>query len=101
VVDVERGARRAAAHAPWRLNVAKRKSDPPESLFLTAAEAGRLLGVSGDHVYRLADSGDLPCVTLGRRRLIPRQAIDMLLERALGDFDPDRLINRPDDGGAA
>jgi excisionase family DNA binding protein len=58
-----------------------------ESLIVSIAEAARLLGVSDDLVYELTERGDLPCLRLGRRKVIPRQAIDGIIERAVEGFD--------------
>lgn len=44
---------------------------------LTVAETAEALSVSKTVVYQLTHRDDFPCVTLGRRRLIPR---DKLIE---------------------
>ena len=43
-----------------------------ERLVLSIAEAAEALGVSDDLVYELTERGDLPCLRLGRRKVIPR-----------------------------
>jgi excisionase family DNA binding protein len=50
---------------------------------VSVPEAAGLLGVSDDLVYELTERGDLPCIRLGRRKLIPRTAIEALVERAI------------------
>lgn len=63
-----------------------------DSATYSVAEAARVLGVGEMTVYRLIDAGDLPAVVLRRRKRIPRRAIDLVLDRALDGFDPDRLL---------
>jgi excisionase family DNA binding protein len=58
-----------------------------DKLIVSVPEAANLLGVSDDLVYELTERGDIPCIRLGRRKLIPRQAIDALVELAVADFD--------------
>jgi excisionase family DNA binding protein len=45
---------------------------------ITIAEAARLLNVSVDLAYESARRGELPCVSLGRRRLV---VVSRLLEQ--------------------
>lgn len=63
-------------------------------LFLAVPETARLLGVSDDLVYDLIARAELPAATFGRRRMVPRQAIDRIVERALESFDPDAVLGR-------
>jgi excisionase family DNA binding protein len=49
----------------------------------TVEEAGRVLGLSRNTAYALAKSGELPTVRLGRRLLVPRQALDALLSKPI------------------
>lgn len=67
-------------------------SDP--ALFLTVAETAETLGISDDTVYELTARGDLPCATFGRRKMIPRRAVELVIDRAMEGFDPDALIIR-------
>ena len=55
-------------------------------LTVSVEEAGELLGISRAFAYELAARGELPCVRLGRRLLVPRKALDALLvvERGQG-----------------
>jgi excisionase family DNA binding protein len=62
------------------------------TLTLSVREAAAELGISDDLVYELIARGELPAVALGRRKVIPRRAIDLVLERALEGFDPDALL---------
>jgi excisionase family DNA binding protein len=54
--------------------------DDDRPLAIPPAEAARLLNVSRGLVYKLLASGELPSVKLGRRRLIRRDSLRMLLE---------------------
>jgi excisionase family DNA binding protein len=49
-------------------------------LTLTVEEAARLLGISRALGYELVARGELPCVRLGRRIVVPRRALIALLE---------------------
>lgn len=70
---------------------------PPETAcpaFLSVAMAAETLSVSDDTIYEILNRGELPCLRLGRRRVIPRRAVELVIERLLADFDPDRLAAR-------
>jgi len=54
-----------------------------EPLVLTVRQAADALGVSDDLVYELTARGEIPCLRLGRRRVIPRRAIELMLEQAM------------------
>ena len=46
--------------------------EPPQNrLALTVNETADTLGISRQSVYNALERGDLPCVTIGGRRLIP------------------------------
>lgn len=62
--------------------------------YVTVAECAEVLCVSKDLVYELVVQGVLPAVELGRRKVIPRKALDLIEERALEGFDPDAVLNR-------
>jgi excisionase family DNA binding protein len=62
---------------------------PMDKLIVSVPEAAELLGVSDDLVYELTERGDLPCIRLGRRKVIPRKAIESLVEQAVTGFDSD------------
>lgn len=63
-----------------------------EALFVPVKEAAAMLGISDDLVYDLAARGELPCATFGSRRMIPRRAIELVLDEALAGFDPAALL---------
>ena len=48
---------------------------------LSVSEAARIRGSSRAHAYDCVRSGELPSITLGRRVVVPRQAIEELLAR--------------------
>ncbi|MEO7443050.1 MAG: excisionase family DNA-binding protein [Acidimicrobiales bacterium] len=67
-----------------------------DRLTLSVAEAAEALGVSDDLVYELTERGELPCLRVGRRKLIPRRAVEMLVELAIVDFVPNAKTLPPD-----
>lgn len=71
-----------------------RDGQAAERLVVSIVEAGQSLGISDDLVYELTERGELPCVRLGRRKVIPVRAIEMILERAIENFDPGALLSR-------
>ncbi|SEG92177.1 DNA binding domain-containing protein, excisionase family [Thermomonospora echinospora] len=53
--------------------------------FLTVDETAALLKISRWKLYDLLRNGELASFHLGRRRLIPRTAIDDLVNRLMGE----------------
>ena len=53
-----------------------------DRLTLTVTEAAELLGISRALAYELAARGELPVLRLGRRIVIPRKALEALVEAA-------------------
>lgn len=53
-----------------------------EKLVLTVPEAGELLGVSRAHAYLMVKLGQIPIIKLGRRIVVPRVALEKMLENA-------------------
>ena len=51
-----------------------------EPLLLTPKEAARALGLSQSYVYELLASAELPSITIGRTRRIPRRALEEFVE---------------------
>ena len=47
---------------------------------VTVEEAAEILGISRAFAYTLVRKEELPCVRLGRRLVIPRRALERLLE---------------------
>lgn len=64
-----------------------------ESLVVSVPEAAMLLGVSEGLVYQLLDKGLLPELPRwSRRRLIPREAVEDVIERTMADYNPDDVL---------
>ena len=54
-----------------------------ERLVMTVEEAGDALGISRATAYMLANTGGLPAIRIGKRRLVvPRKALDEMLASA-------------------
>lgn len=56
--------------------------DGNDRLTLTVSEAAGALGISRALAYELVARGELPSLRLGRRLVVPRKALDALLEEA-------------------
>lgn len=57
-------------------------SQPAERQTLTVEEAARVLGISRSSAYEAARRGELPIVRIGRRYVVPRVALERLLDQA-------------------
>lgn len=53
-----------------------------DRLVLSIEEAADALGISSDVVYRETKSGRIPTVRLGRRLVVPKQALEEMLASA-------------------
>ncbi len=51
-------------------------------LTVSVEEAGRMLGISRGLAYDLVARGEIPAVRLGRRLVVPRRALESMLEVA-------------------
>ena len=51
-----------------------------EKLTLTVNESSRVLGISRGLAYSMVKTGEIPSVRFGKRVLIPRRALERLLE---------------------
>ncbi len=62
-----------------------------EARTLTVDQAAKLLGISRNLAYELVRLGQIPSVRLGRRIVVPRAALERLLEEVVrpapGDQD--------------
>ncbi|MGH9030531.1 MAG: helix-turn-helix domain-containing protein [Acidimicrobiia bacterium] len=56
-----------------------------ERLTLTVEETAELLGISRAFAYTLVKNEELPFVRLGRRVVVPRRALERLLD---AEFNP-------------
>jgi excisionase family DNA binding protein len=48
-------------------------------LTLTVEEAARALGISRGSAYEAVKAGDIPSITIGKRKLVPRAALEKKL----------------------
>lgn len=53
-----------------------------DRLTVSVEEAAALLGISRALAYELVRRGDLPCLRLGRRVVVPRKALENFIEAA-------------------
>ena len=51
-----------------------------DRLCFTIPETARMLGISRGLAYELARSGQLPVLRLGKRLLVPKRALEKMLE---------------------
>jgi len=49
-------------------------------LTLSVEEAAKLLGIGRNLCYERVKTGEIPVIRIGRRLLVPRKALDKLLE---------------------
>jgi len=55
--------------------------DIEKRLCLTVPEAAEILGISRNFAYELVKQGQLPVIRLGKRLIIPRVALEKMLEK--------------------
>jgi excisionase family DNA binding protein len=53
---------------------------PSTPTVLTVCEVAQILRLGKISVYQAIDRGDIPCIRIGRRILIPRHALEQLLK---------------------
>jgi excisionase family DNA binding protein len=51
-----------------------------EWMTLSVTEAANRLGISRAFAYELVARGELPCLRFGRRVVVPRKALDRLID---------------------
>ncbi len=51
-----------------------------EKLTLTVDETAKILGIGRQLAYDRVKTGEIPVIKVGRRLLVPRRALDKLLE---------------------
>ena len=61
-----------------------------ERLTLTVEEAGDLLGISRALAYEMARTGRLPTLRFGKRIVVPKKAIESMLERPVPATAPEQ-----------
>jgi excisionase family DNA binding protein len=52
---------------------------------LTIEEAGEILGLSRCSAYTAAEKGEIPNIRVGRRRIVPRAALERMLAGGTAD----------------
>ena len=60
-----------------------RHADLEKRLCITVPEAAEMLGLSRNFAYELVKQGELPVVKFGKRLLIPRVALEKMLEKGV------------------
>jgi excisionase family DNA binding protein len=55
------------------------------SLFLSIPSAAKLMGITPERLTRAIAAHQIPAITIGSRRLIPRRTIERLAELVKGD----------------
>lgn len=85
-----------AVRAPGLDDLAKPPAVQPQ--WVSAADTAVILGLSRATVSRLIRSGALPSRAVGRRKMVPLDALNALLAESMADFDPTgALLVRPGD----
>lgn len=57
---------------------------------LSVTEAAQVLGISRGLAYDMARTGKLPTIRFGKRLVVPRRALERMLEEPQGVSDPDQ-----------
>jgi len=60
--------------------IGKRRGAMEEKLTLSIEEAAKLLGIGRNLCYDRVKTGEIPVIKIGRRLLVPRRALEKLLE---------------------
>lgn len=55
---------------------------PVQRLTMTVEEAASALGISRSFAYEAIAKGEIPCIRIGKRILVPRIALEKMLENA-------------------
>ncbi len=59
--------------------------DETQRLTYDILEAARVLGISRNLAYEMAKTGALPVIKCGKRLLVPKKALERMLEAAQGN----------------
>lgn len=93
-LSADRGARRLDRQgADQAREVGAKRCEGDVPLVLSVAAAAEMLGISDDLVYELIEREQLPCLRLGRRKLVPRRAIELLVESVMSGFQPEHVLS--------
>jgi excisionase family DNA binding protein len=66
----------------------------PERLTVTVEQAGELLGISRALAYELVRRGQLPSLRLGRRVVVPREALLAMIRGESGPTSSGSITRR-------
>jgi len=61
--------------------IGKRGEGMEDKLTLSVEEAAKLLGIGRNLCYDRVKTGEIPVIKIGRRLLVPRRALEKLLEQ--------------------
>ena len=61
-----------------------RRADIGERLCVSVPEAAKMIGISRNFAYELVNQKQLPVIRFGKRKLIPRVALEKRLEKEEG-----------------
>ena len=64
-------------------HIGQERAQAPSAIFLSPADAGRMLGISRSAVYGLLGQGELDSVKHGKRRLITRSSVERWAQNQL------------------
>lgn len=67
-------------HIERRTSGETKSGKPVERLTLTVEQAAEALGISRAFAYEAVSRGEIPCIRIGRRVLVPRIALERMLE---------------------
>jgi len=67
-----------------------------EKLASTVDEVAQLLGISRSSAYQAVHSGEIPSLRIGRRYLVPKQALDEMLRVTPIVSEPTESEGKPD-----
>jgi excisionase family DNA binding protein len=68
---------------------------PEQRLTMTVEEAAVMLGISRATAYDAVSRGEIPCLRIGRRILIPKVAMEKLLNSGSSCRSPSCRVSRP------
>lgn len=54
--------------------------EKPERLTYTAQEVADLIGVESKTIRRAMERGEIPCITIGRLKRVPKKALHRMLD---------------------
>ena len=50
-----------------------------QRLTYSVEEVSRILGISRSHAYKAVETGEIPSITIGHRKLVPKAVLDEIL----------------------